>query len=99
MHTFKRIARLRLHVSAAAEAEIRGGHPWVFANSIRQQNREGEAGELAIIYDRKNRFLAAGLFDPFSPIRVRVLHRGKPQEIDAQWWRQHLSQALERRKD
>src|SRR2546427_2650929 len=91
--------RLRLRVTMAAEGEVRRGHPWVFAESIRQQNQEGEAGELAIIYDHKDRFLAAGLFDPFSPIRVRVLHHGKPQAIDGEWWRKRLSQALDRRKN
>ena len=68
--------RLRLRVSAAAEAALRAGHPWVFAERIRRQNRPGQAGELAVVYDRKDRFLAAGLFDPDSPIRVRVLHAG-----------------------
>src|SRR6266550_1334468 len=91
-------AGLRLRVTAAAEREIRRGHPWVFSQSIREQNQEGEAGQLAIIYDHKDRFLAAGLFDPFSPIRVRVVHQGKPQVIDARWWRQRLCQALDRRK-
>ena len=49
---------------------------------MRSQNREGEAGELAVIFDRKERFLAVGLYDPDSPIRVRILHTGKPRAID-----------------
>ena len=57
---------------------IRSGHPWLYADSIREQNREAEPGELAVIYDRKNKFLAVGLFDRDSPLRVRVLHAGKP---------------------
>src|SRR5438105_3433817 len=40
-------ARLRLRVTAAAEKAVRGGHPWVFDASIREQNRPGELGELA----------------------------------------------------
>src|SRR5438552_18931244 len=85
---------LRLRITAAAESEIRSGHPWLFAESIREQNRDGETGELAVIYDRKNRFLALGLFDPESPLRVRVLHQGKPQTIDRRWWERRLEQAL-----
>ncbi len=54
-------------------------------------------GELAVIYDRKDRFLAVGLFDPESPIRVRLLHTGKPLAIDAAWWRQNLAQSLSKR--
>ena len=74
---------LRLRLSSAAESIVRGGHPWVFAESVRRQNRPGITGELAVIYDRHDAFLAAGLFDPDSPIRVRILHAGKPQTVDS----------------
>jgi 23S rRNA (cytosine1962-C5)-methyltransferase len=88
---------LRLRVTAAAESAIRSGHPWVFAESLREQNRKGRLGELAAVYDRKDRFLAIGLFDPDSPLRVRVLHAGNPVAIDAAWWRERLRQAIARR--
>jgi 23S rRNA (cytosine1962-C5)-methyltransferase len=91
--------RLRLRITAAAETAVRSGHPWVFSDSVRELNRAGQAGELAVIYDRKNRFLAAGLFDPDSPIRVRILHAGKPQTIDRAWWQARLVQAVARRRD
>ena len=48
--------RLRLRVTAAAEAALRGGHPWLFAESIREQNRQGAAGELAVVYDRSHSY-------------------------------------------
>src|SRR6266487_7066646 len=89
---------LRLRVTAAAETAIRSGHPWVFAESLREQNREGRLGELAALYDRKDRFLAIGLFDPDSPLRMRVLHAGYPVMIDAAWWRERLRQAIARRE-
>ena len=88
---------LRLRVTATAETILRSGHPWLFAGSIREQNRSGQAGELAVIYDRHDRFLALGLFDPDSPLRVRVLHAGKPVTLDAAWWQQRLADALEQR--
>jgi 23S rRNA (cytosine1962-C5)-methyltransferase len=90
---------LRLRITAAAETAVRSGHPWVFSDSILNSNRAGQAGELAVIYDRKDRFLAVGLFDPDSPIRVRILHAGKPQTIDRVWWQARLEQALARRRD
>jgi len=93
-----RVPRLRLRVAAAAESVLRSGHPWLFADSIREQNRAGQAGELAVIYDRKDRFLATGLFDPDSPIRVRLLHVGKPRAIDRKWWSERLTRALESRQ-
>src|SRR5712691_11413606 len=90
--------RLRLRVTPSAEAVLRSGHPWLFADSIREQNREGEAGELAVVYDRQNRFLAVGLYDADSPIRLRVLHAGKPQTINRNWWSDRLEQSLLRRQ-
>ena len=90
---------LRLRVTAAAENRVRAGHPWVFAQSVRGQNRPGTTGELAVIFDRADHFLAVGLFDALSPIRVRVLHAGKPQPLDPTWWRQHAANALAFRRD
>ena len=90
-------ARLRLRLTATAETIVRSGHPWVFGDSIREQNRVGKTGELAVIYDRNDKFLAVGLFDSDSPIRVRILHAGKPQTIDSTWWKTHLEKSQARR--
>ena len=73
---------------------MRRGHPWIFSDSIVEQNRDANAGELAVIYDRSDQFLAIGLFDPDSPLRIRVLHAGKPVQIDTAWWRARLNTAL-----
>lgn len=91
-------SRLKLTLRPAAESIVRGGHPWVWADSIKSQNREGAAGELAIIYDRKDRFLAIGFYDPDSPLRVRILHAGKPVTIDAAWWEGRFDESLARRE-
>ena len=97
--TPKGAARLKLTLRPTAESIVRGGHPWVYSDSIRSQNRDGIAGELAVIYDRNDKFLAVGLFDPESPLRVRILHAGKPATLDDAWWRARLQQTLEHRKD
>jgi 23S rRNA (cytosine1962-C5)-methyltransferase len=91
-------ARLRLRLTATAESIVRSGHPWVFADSVREQNRDGKTGELAVIYDRNDKFLAVGLFDADSPIRVRILHAGKPQTTDLAWWKVHLEKTISRRQ-
>lgn len=93
-----RLPRLRLRVTPVAERILRGGHPWLFAASVREQNRDGQCGELAVVYDRSDRFLAIGLFDPDSPLRLRVLHAGKPATIDDAWWQTHLKTALQKRE-
>lgn len=78
--------RLRLELFPRAETAVRSGHPWVYAESIKSQNREGTTGELAVMYDKKDRFLAIGLYEAESPIRIRILHCGKPATIHRDWW-------------
>lgn len=90
--------RLKLGLKPSAESAVRGGHPWIYSESIRRQNREGEAGEIAVVYDRNDRFLAVGFYDPASPLRVRVVHRGKPLAIDEAFWRAGLEASVSRRE-
>lgn len=90
-------SRLRLRVTAAAESHLRAGHPWLYEGSVREQNREGEAGELAVVYDRRDRFLAIGLYDPHSPLRLRVLHVGSSVIVDEAWWGTRMDAAIHRR--
>jgi 23S rRNA (cytosine1962-C5)-methyltransferase len=78
-----------------AEALVRSGHPWVFSDSIREQSRAATTGELAVVFDRNDKFLAIGFYDAGSPIRIRIIHRGKPANIDAEFWRARLRQAME----
>jgi 23S rRNA (cytosine1962-C5)-methyltransferase len=89
---------LRVRVTAVAEKMARSGHPWIFADSVTAQNRAGETGELAVVYDRRDRFLAVGLFDPDSPIRVRILHVGQRQLIDDAWFQAKIARAFGRRE-
>ncbi len=90
--------RLRLELFPRAETAVRSGHPWVYADSIKSQNREGETGELAVMYDKKDRFLAIGLYEADSPIRVRILHYGKPAGIHRNWWLEKAQACLARRE-
>ena len=64
---------------------VKKGHPWIFDKGILKQNKPANPGDLAILYDQKRTFLGIGLFDPDSPIRIRVLHRGKPATLDREW--------------
>lgn len=90
---------IAFRVQAAAEAAIRQGHPWVYESAVVRQSRSGQAGDLAVIYDRaKNRFLAVGLYDPFSPIRIRILQAHAPTAIHRAFFAEKLKQAQARRR-
>lgn len=90
---------IAVRVKPAAERAIRQGHPWVFEESIVKQSHLGNAGDLAVVYDRdKNRFLGVGLYDPFSPIRIKILQRETPQRINYAWFVKTLEAAQARRQ-
>ncbi|MEZ4674312.1 MAG: hypothetical protein R2932_08730 [Caldilineaceae bacterium] len=89
--------RIALHITRDAERHLRGGHPWLFADSIVRQSHDGKPGDLAVVFDQKRRFLAIGLYDPTSPIRVRMLQQGQSATIGQQWFQEKLAQAAQLR--
>lgn len=89
--------RIALHITRDAKRHLRAGHPWLFTDSIVRQSHEGQPGDLAVVFDQKRRFLAIGLYDPTSPIRLRVLHQGAPTTIDQAWFSTKLAKIMARR--
>ncbi len=83
-----------------AEKAIVKGHPWIFENSIVHQNKEGDSGDIAIIFgQRSNKLLAVGLYDPHSTIRIRILSIRKSIRLDKDFFQERIANALLKRKD
>ncbi len=78
---------------------VKKGHPWIFDKGLLKQNKTAQPGDLAILYDQKRKFVGIGLFDPESPIKIRVLHRGKPATLDRAWIEEKLESIFQIRAD
>lgn len=92
-------SRLAIKVKSSIERIIRKEHPWLFEAGITKQSAEGQAGDLSIIYDnKKNKLLAIGLYDPFSPIRIKLLQFNKGAKIDERWFGEKIKTAFEKRE-
>jgi 23S rRNA (cytosine1962-C5)-methyltransferase len=89
--------RIKIKISKSLQNKIRKGFPWVYFYQLSNRKVVGKAGDLGVIYDSDNRFLAVGLFDPFSDIRLRILQTRNPREIDETFFRERLQQAIELR--
>ncbi len=87
--------RIALRVTPSAERALRQGHPWLFANAITRQRHAGQPGDLAVVFDKQRKFLAIGLYDPTSPIRVRVLQHRQPAQIDPTWFAEKIQGAVQ----
>lgn len=90
--------RLALHATPAAKKRVRSGHPWIFADHL-QKSPPGLAGDLAVLFDADDRYLAVGLYDPDSPIRLRVLWANEKKTIDAAFFEERIAAASGKREE
>ncbi len=91
--------RLAIKLKPAAERMVKRGHPWVFDEGIAKQNQAGKSGDLAIIFDnKKNKFLACGLYDPDSPIRIKIIQHHTAATINKDFFSIKITDAQTIRK-
>lgn len=87
---------LAVKLNVKAEKIIKKGHPWVFSQSISKQNTKGVAGDIAILFSQQdNQIYAIGLYDPHSPVRIKIIHRGKGVPIDTEFFQQKIIRAFQ----
>lgn len=101
MKTYPNILTKTISVRLRPKAErmVKKQHPWVFEDSITKQNNAANSGDVVVIYDnRKNKFLACGLFDPDSPIRIKLLQFQKPAKLDADFFQEKVKIAFDKRE-
>lgn len=91
--------RLAIKLKPKAEKLVKQGHPWIFEDSIAKQNKEGKPGDIAILFDqRKDKVFAIGLYDPDSPIRIKVISAA-PATPDAPFFKQKIDTAFSKRAE
>lgn len=92
------ISTLAVKLKPAAEKKVKQGHPWIFEGGIQSINKEGRAGDIAVVFDKQNnKFLACGLYDPDSPIRVKLMQFKTTSKINEQWFINQIDSAFEKR--
>ena len=74
------------------EGPILRGHPWIFSGAIERTDGDSASGPFTDVFDSRGNWLARGLYNPKSQIRVRVLTWEK-EEIDSSFFSRRLSQA------
>ncbi len=88
------VQRIAVKLTPKAERAVKSRHPWIFDKGIKKQSIEGKSGDLAIIFDsKKNNMLAIGLFDPDSPIRIKIIQFFKGAKVDAEFFKQRIEEA------
>ena len=62
----------KLHIDENSEYRIRRGLPWIF-DKYCHFDTTPDNGDVVAIYGKRNKCIAIGLYDAYSPIRVRIL--------------------------
>ena len=90
--------RLAVHLKPNAEKLVKQGHPWIFSDSITKINKNGNAGDIAILFDaRRDKVFAVGLYDPDSPIRIKVLS-DQPAQVNTGFFKSKIEDAFKIRQ-
>jgi 23S rRNA (cytosine1962-C5)-methyltransferase len=74
------------------------GHPWVFAGAIARIDGAPEPGTEVALRTLEGEFIARGLFNPDSNIRVRLYTWNEEQPLDRDFWSTRLDESLALRR-
>lgn len=94
------VQRLAVKLNPAAEKLVmQSAHPWVFSKNIEKINKPGNAGDIAILFRQKsNDVYGIGLYDPESPIQIKMLHYYGGKTIDKSFFSEKINEAFVLRK-
>lgn len=73
-------------------------HPWVHAHALAEDGRDLTCGQVVDLLDHDGNWVARGLVNPSSRLRVRLYAFGRSTNIDQQLWRSRIDAAVQRRR-
>jgi 23S rRNA (cytosine1962-C5)-methyltransferase len=89
---------LKLRLNRNLTRSLKRGHPWVFADALRQRP-PASPGTLAVLLDnKKGREIACGFYDAQSPLAFRVCSLEPGQALNDVWAQKRFEQALALRR-
>lgn len=73
---------------------IKRGHPWVYADALRELP-SAPAGRPAVLLDnRKGQIVARGFYDPGCPVALRICETDPEAKLDDRWAERKLRDAM-----
>jgi 23S rRNA (cytosine1962-C5)-methyltransferase len=75
-----------------------GRHPWVYAGAIAAVHGDPEDGAAVDLFSHENHFVARGVFNSKSKIRVRLYTWDQDTPLDREFFRRQLAAALDLRQ-
>jgi 23S rRNA (cytosine1962-C5)-methyltransferase len=76
------------------DKSVRNRHPWIFSGSIARVEGNPASGDVVDVWNNRARFVARGIYNEKSQIRVRLLTWNPNDPIDDDFWRRRVSRAV-----
>lgn len=73
---------------------IKRGHPWVYADALRDLPRANSGTPAVLLDNKKGQPVAIGFYDPASPLAFRVCDATGLSKLDGRWAERRLRDAL-----
>ena len=78
---------------------IKRFHPWVFSGAIKKIHGPQADGSLVEVFSNRDEYLGTGLYQDASiAVRIMSFAPERPDELDADFWRQKLAAAYKMRE-
>ena len=82
-----------IYLKPGRERPVLHGHPWIFSGAVAGLDGPADSVGVADVYDSKKNWLARGLYNAKSQIRVRLL-TWRDEAIDAAFFSRRIGRAL-----
>ncbi len=76
------------------EKSVNNRHPWIFSGAINRVEGDPSNGDIVDVWNNRARFVARGVYNERSQIRVRLLTWNPNDLIDEDFWRRRLRRAI-----
>lgn len=87
-------ANPEIYLNQKKARNFTGHHPWIMSHSVVQPTIGLEAGTIVELVTPQGKWIARGIYNPASRIRVRLYQWQQDQTLDASWVSKQLSAAI-----
>jgi 23S rRNA (cytosine1962-C5)-methyltransferase len=89
---------LQLRLARDLTRSIKRGHPWIYAEALRQLPPAPPGTPALLLDNKKGREIARGFYDPHSPLAFRVCTTAPGEKLNERWAQKSFERALALRR-
>lgn len=89
---------LQLRLARDLTRAIKRGHPWVYAEALRQLPPASPGTPAVLLDNKKAREIGCGFYDPHSPLALRICATEPGETLNEHWAQKQFERALALRR-